>query len=155
MTARDAIPALNLDLAALRAGIDRQWDADIVPQLIDYVKIPAKSPGFDHEWAKHGYLKQVVDSAKRWVASQGVKGLTLEVLELEGRTPVLYFDIPATGGLPENPTVLFYGHLDKQPEMTGWRDGFGPWIPVIEGGKLYGRGSADDGYAVYAALARR
>jgi acetylornithine deacetylase/succinyl-diaminopimelate desuccinylase-like protein len=75
------------------------------------------------------------------------------VLELEGRTPVLFFDIPATGGLPENPTVLFYGHLDKQPEMTGWRDGFGPWIPVIEDGKLYGRGSADDGYAVYAALA--
>ncbi len=103
-------------------------------------------------WARHGFLKQVVESAKRWVASQGVKGLTLEVMELEGRTPVLYFDVPATGGLPANPTVLFYGHLDKQPEMTGWRDGFGPWIPVIEEGRLYGRGSADDGYAVYAAL---
>ncbi|MBL8521207.1 MAG: M20/M25/M40 family metallo-hydrolase [Betaproteobacteria bacterium] len=152
MTARDALPALDLDLAQLNATIDRHWDDQIVPQLVEYVKIPAKSPGFDHDWARHGYLKQVVENAKRWVAAQGVKGLTLEVIELEGRTPVLFFDVPATGGLPANPTVLFYGHLDKQPEMTGWRDGFGPWIPVIEDGKLYGRGSADDGYAVYAAL---
>jgi acetylornithine deacetylase/succinyl-diaminopimelate desuccinylase-like protein len=48
--------------------------------------------------------------------------------------------------------VLFYGHLDKQPEMEGWRADLGPWIPKIEDGKLYGRGAADDGYAVYAAL---
>jgi acetylornithine deacetylase/succinyl-diaminopimelate desuccinylase-like protein len=86
------------------------------------------------------------------VAAQNGAGLTLEVVRAEGRTPVLFFDIPATGGLDANRTVLLYGHLDKQPEMTGWRTGLGPWIPVYEDGKLYGRGSADDGYAVFAAL---
>jgi len=36
--------------------------------------------------------------------------------------------------------------------MTGWREGLGPWTPVIEGDKLYGRGGADDGYAIFASL---
>ncbi len=152
MTARDAIPALNIDTEKLLDDISAQWDADIVPQLIEYVRIPAKSPGFDREWAKHGYLDAAVKQAHEWVAAQNVPGLTLEVLRIEGRTPVLYFDIPATGGLSADATVLFYGHLDKQPEMVGWRPGLGPWIPVYEEGKLYGRGSADDGYAVFAAL---
>jgi acetylornithine deacetylase/succinyl-diaminopimelate desuccinylase-like protein len=75
--------------------------------------------------------------------------MTVEIVRLPGRTPVLYFDAPGTGAR----TVLLYGHLDKQPEMTGWREGLGPWLPVIEDGKLYGRGGADDGYAVFASLA--
>lgn len=152
MTARDALPALNLNTDQLLADVSAQWDADIVPQLIEYVKIPAKSPGFDHDWARHGFLAQAIEQARAWVAAQGVAGLTLEVLQLDGRTPVLFFDIPATGEIDPNRTVLLYGHLDKQPEMTGWRPGLGPWIPVYEDGKLYGRGSADDGYAVFAAL---
>jgi acetylornithine deacetylase/succinyl-diaminopimelate desuccinylase-like protein len=45
-----------------------------------------------------------------------------------------------------------YGHLDKQPEFTGWLPGLGPWEPVIRDGKLYGRGGADDGYAVFSSL---
>ena len=152
MTARDAIPALNIDTDRLHADISAQWDDDIVPQLIEYVKIPAKSPGFDHDWASHGYLDAAIEQARGWVAAQDVAGLTLEVIRIEGRTPVLYFDIPATGGIDCDRTVLWYGHLDKQPEMVGWRPGLGPWIPVYEDGKLYGRGSADDGYAVFAAL---
>ena len=152
MTARDAIPALNIDTERLHADISAQWDDDIVPQLIEYVKIPAKSPGFDHDWASHGYLDAAIEQARGWVAAQDVAGLTLEVIRIEGRTPVLYFDIPATGGIDCDRTVLWYGHLDKQPEMVGWRPGLGPWIPVYEDGKLYGRGSADDGYAVFAAL---
>ena len=135
----------------------QQWDADITPQLVEYVKIPAKSPGFDRDWAAHGFLDQAIELARAWVAAQGVAGLTLEVIRYKDRTPVLFFDIPATGGVDANRTVLLYGHLDKQPEMTGWRDGLGPWIPVLEGEgdeqKVYGRGSADDGYAVFAALA--
>jgi acetylornithine deacetylase/succinyl-diaminopimelate desuccinylase-like protein len=46
-----------------------------------------------------------------------------------------------------------YGHMDKQPEFSGWRSNLGPWTPVIEDDKLYGRGGADDGYAVYASIA--
>ena len=158
MTARDAIPALTaLNSQQLLQDVSRQWDADITAQLVEYVKIPAKSPGFDRDWAKHGYLDQAIEQARAWVAAQGVTGLTLEVLRIGDRTPVLFFDIPATGDIDKNRTVLLYGHLDKQPEMTGWRAGLGPWTPVLEGEgeeqKLYGRGSADDGYAVFAALA--
>jgi hypothetical protein len=45
-------------------------------------------------------------------------------------------EIPAKGGRiwrAAHDTVLLYGHLDKQPEMTGWREGLGPWSPVREG----------------------
>ena len=153
MTARDAIPALTrLDTTKLQSDISRQWDTDIVPQLIEYVKLPAKSPGFDRDWAANGFLDAAIEQARKWVAAQNVAGLTLEVVRVDGRTPVLFFDIPGTGDVEKNKTVLLYGHLDKQPEMTGWRQGLGPWIPVYENGKLYGRGSADDGYAVFAAL---
>jgi len=153
MTARDAIPSLNvIDTGKLFDDISRQWDDDIVRQLIEYVKLPAKSPGFDHDWAKHGFLDAAIEQARKWVLAQNVAGLTLEVVRIAERTPVLFFDIPASGGVDPNATVLLYGHLDKQPEMTGWRAGLGPWIPVYEDGKLYGRGSADDGYAVFAAL---
>jgi acetylornithine deacetylase/succinyl-diaminopimelate desuccinylase-like protein len=151
MTARPAIPALNAAALALRVG--KQWDDDIVPQLIDYIRLPAKSPHFDGDWAKNGHIEAAIRQAEAWVKAQGVPGLALEIVRIEGRTPVLFFDIPATGGLGAERTVLFYGHLDKQPEMTGWRDGLGPWIPVYEDGRLYGRGGADDGYAVFAALA--
>lgn len=153
MTTRQPLsPTPTIDHEALLDRVSRQWDDDIVPQLIEYVRIPAKSPGFDHDWAKHGFLDAAIRQAEAWAKRQNVPGLVLEVIRLGDRTPVLYFDIPATGGLDANRTVLLYGHLDKQPEMTGWRDGLGPWIPVYEDGKLYGRGGADDGYAVFAAL---
>ena len=153
MTARDAIAAFNtINTNKLLDDISRQWDDDIVAQLIEYVKLPAKSPGFDHDWAKHGFLDAAIEQARKWVLAQNVAGLTLEVVRVAGRTPVLFFDIPATGGVDPGQTILLYGHLDKQPEMTGWRAGLGPWVPVYEDGKLYGRGSADDGYAVFAAV---
>ena len=153
MTARDALPATAINTEQLLADVSRQWDTDIVPQLIEYIKLPAKSPGFDHDWAKHGFLDAAIEQARAWVAAQKIAGLTLEVVRIDGRTPILFFDIPATGGVDPAQTVLLYGHLDKQPEMTGWRAGLGPWSPVYEDGKLYGRGSADDGYAVFAAIA--
>ena len=153
MTARQPLsPAPTIDHDALLGAISKQWDDQIVPQLVDYVRVPAKSPSFDHDWAAHGHLDAVVAQAKAWVLAQDVPGLTLEVVRIDGRTPVLFFDIPATGGLDNERSVLVYGHLDKQPEMTGWREGMGPWIPKYEDGKLYGRGGADDGYAVFAAL---
>lgn len=141
-----------MDLSELKAFTDRKWDEEIVPRLVDYVRVPAKSPAFDANWRAHGHLDAVVRSARDWGAAQGVAGLELEIVEIAGRTPCLFFDVPATGGLGSERSVLFYGHLDKQPEMTGWREGMGPWTPVIEDGRLYGRGAADDGYAVYAAL---
>ena len=132
--------------ATLLSTVSSQWDAEIVSQLTDYVRIPAKSPHFDPQWEANGHIERVIRLAEAWVKRQPVRGLKAEIVRLRGRTPLLYFDVPGSG----DRTVLLYGHLDKQPEMSGWRAG--PWEPVFEGGKLYGRGSADDGYAVFAAL---
>ncbi|HNI86446.1 MAG TPA: M20/M25/M40 family metallo-hydrolase, partial [Ottowia sp.] len=140
------------DAAQARARIDAQWDGDILRQLTDYIAIPAKSPVFDPDWAAHGFIDAVVRQAAGWVEAQKVPGLTLEVVRLPGRTPVIFFEIPATRP-GSTQTALLYGHLDKQPEFTGWRADLGPWTPKLEDGKLYGRGGADDGYAVYAAIA--
>ena len=146
MTARPAF-------TAFQARIDRHWDEEIVPELVEYIRIPAKSPHFDPDWKKHGHIEAAVEQARRWVEAQRIEGLKLEVIRLEGRTPVLFFDVPARGEGAPGQSIVLYGHLDKQPEMTGWREGLGPWIPVIEEGRLYGRGGADDGYAVFAAIA--
>mgnify|MGYP001002002418 FL=1 len=145
-----AAPA-GLDPAALRAFIDDTWDREIVPALCDYIAVPAKSPAFDADWAAHGHIDRVVEDAVRWARKRPIRGLSVEVIRLPGRTPVLWFDAPATRR-DDGGTVLMYGHLDKQPEFSGWRAGLGPWTPVLRDGKLYGRGGADDGYAVYASL---
>ena len=141
-----------MNLADIHRLLDRRWDDELIPLLVDYVKVPAKSPAFDASWQAHGHLQTVVNNAHAWAAAQRIDGIKLEIVSIAARTPCLFFDVPATQGLGNERTVLFYGHLDKQPEMEGWRQGFGPWQPVLDGGKLYGRGAADDGYAVYAAL---
>src|SRR3954469_12230385 len=146
------LPQTLLDSARALDQVTRQWDDDIVRQVTDYITIPAKSPGFDPQWQQHGYIDTVLRNAATWVEAQKVEGLKLEIVRLEGRTPVLFFEVPATKtGTSE--TILMYGHLDKQPEFTGWRSDLGPWTPKYEDGKLYGRGGADDGYAVYASIA--
>ena len=142
-----------INSTALAAAIADQWDADIVGQLVDYVRIPAQSPHFDPQWEANGHIERAIRLAEAWVRVQPVHGLEVEIVRLPGRTPLLYFAVPATGDDAAARTVLLYGHLDKQPEMTGWREGLGAWDPVLEDGKLYGRGGADDGYAVFASLA--
>jgi acetylornithine deacetylase/succinyl-diaminopimelate desuccinylase-like protein len=120
--------------------------------LQDYIRIPAKSPAFDADWAAAGHIEAVVRNTAAWIEAQKVRGLQLELVRLPGRTPVLFFEVAASGSTSAQ-TVLMYGHLDKQPEFSGWRKDLGPWSPVYEDGKLYGRGGADDGYAAYAAIA--
>ncbi len=137
--------------AALAAFSTDAWDRRIVPALTDYIGVPAKSPMFDADWAKNGYVDRVVRDAAAWVESRKLPGLKLEVVRIEGRTPVIFFEVPASSSQSTD-TVLLYGHLDKQPEFNGWRNGLGPWTPKYENGLLYGRGGADDGYAVYAAV---
>ena len=152
-------PESVLNAAQALGEVSQAWDDDIVSQLTDYISIPAKSPMFDADWEKNGHIDTVMWNAATWVQSQKVEGLTLEIIRLEGRTPVLFFEVPASNGAtadaaaPSSQTVLMYGHLDKQPEFSGWRNDLGPWTPKYENGKLYGRGGADDGYAVYASIA--
>jgi acetylornithine deacetylase/succinyl-diaminopimelate desuccinylase-like protein len=144
--------APSLDTARLSSFTDRLWDDEIVPALHRYIEVPAKSPMFDADWSRNGYVDRVVRDAASWVEAKKLPGLKLEVVRLEGRTPVILFEVPATKP-GSTDTVLLYGHLDKQPEFNGWRNDLGPWTPKYEDGKLYGRGGADDGYAVYASLA--
>ena len=154
MTAR--LPDSVLNTTQALTHVSQAWDGDIVQRLSDYIAIPAKSPLFDADWLAHGYLETVVRNTAQWIEAQKLDGLTLEVVRLPGRTPVIFFEVAATrsvqAGVSEQ-TVLMYGHLDKQPEFSGWRKDLGPWTPKYEDGKLYGRGGADDGYAAYAAIA--
>jgi len=140
-----------MDTSRLSRFVGDLWDAEIVPQLVEYIRIPNKSPMFDKDWASHGYMDAAVKLMENWARSKlgQLPGATLEVVRLEGRTPLIYIEVPGQG----DDTVMLYGHLDKQPEMTGWADGLGPWTPVLKGDKLYGRGGADDGYAIFGSLA--
>lgn len=150
---------MPIDLHHVRRHVDNAWDRDVVDRLHDFIEIPNVSPAFDADWRASGHMDRAVDLVRSWCASRNIDGMTVEVAELDGRTPVVVCEIPATVGAQRNvgadgdaDTVILYGHLDKQPEMTGWRDGLGPWTPVCDGDRLYGRGGADDGYAVFAAL---
>jgi len=134
---------------ALLETVTHFWDQKILPTLIDYIRIPALSPDFDAEWDAHGQLEKTRRLAIEWLNKHTDPDWIIHDLKLPGRTPLMLVEIP---GHSER-TVLLYGHLDKQPEMEGWREGFGPWTPVIEDDRLYGRGGADDGYALFAAVA--
>lgn len=137
-----------MDIVKTERFVNRAWDESVLPEVIEYIRIPNKSPAFDPDWQAHGYMEQAVELIKNWCLKQEIPGMQLEVVRLEHRTPLIYIEIP---GKSED-TVLLYGHLDKQPEMSGWREGLGPWHPVIEDDRLYGRGGADDGYASFASL---
>jgi acetylornithine deacetylase/succinyl-diaminopimelate desuccinylase-like protein len=128
--------------------VDRTWNDSIVPTLTEYIGIPNKSPSFDPEWKQHGHMDRAVELIEGWCRARPIEGLSVEVVTLSGRTPLIYMEVPGTS----DDTALLYGHLDKQPEMTGWADGLAPWKPVLRGDKLYGRGGADDGYAAFASL---
>lgn len=132
----------------LGEALNTAWETHILPTLMDFVRIPAKSPGFDPDWARNGHIDAAVALAESWCRRHAPEGSQIEVLRLPGRTPLLFVDIPGTG--PGE--AVLYGHLDKQPESTGWDAGKGPWTPIIENDRLYGRGAADDGYAMFASL---
>lgn len=142
-----------MDASKVDRYVGEKWDDEIVPQLVEYIRIPNKSPMFDADWVKHGYMDDAVRLMESWAKAQTIPGMQVEVVRLEGRTPLIFIDIPAAHGGSDEDCVLLYGHLDKQPEMTGWDDDLGPWKPVIKGDKLFGRGGADDGYAIFGSLA--
>jgi acetylornithine deacetylase/succinyl-diaminopimelate desuccinylase-like protein len=139
---------MTIDPDRTRALVQQAWDDDIVPALTEYIRIPAKSPMYDARWAEHGHIDRAVTLITDWARKRKIEGLTIEVVRLEGRTPVILMEVPGTGG----ETVLLYGHCDKQPEMVGWAPDGGPWTPVRRGDRLFGRGAGDDGYASFAAL---
>ncbi|MGY0560867.1 M20 family metallopeptidase [Luteimonas sp. A277] len=142
-----------MDTSKISQYVSNKWDDELIDQLSDYIRIPAKSPMFDPDWEKNGHMDEAVKLMAGWAKSQPIPGIQVDVIRLEGRTPVIFIEIPAGNGGSNDDCVLMYGHLDKQPEVTGWDEDKGPWKPVLQDGKLYGRGSADDGYALYSSLA--
>ncbi len=132
----------------IKQFVDGTWDTSIVPQLERYIEIPNKSPLFDPDWAEHGHMDKAAALAEAWCREQPIDGMQVELMRFDGRTPLLFIEIPGNS----DDTVLLYGHLDKQPEFSGWEPELGPWKAVMRDGKLYGRGGADDGYAVFGSL---
>ncbi|MDH3339024.1 MAG: M20 family metallopeptidase [Gammaproteobacteria bacterium] len=128
--------------------VNSMWDASIVPEISEYIRIPNKSPSFDPDWEKHGHMENAVQLLEAWSKQQRIEGVQIEIVRIEGRTPILFIDIPGAS----DDVVLLYGHYDKQPEFSGWDDDLDPWTPTIKDGKLYGRGGADDGYATFGSL---
>ncbi len=141
-----------MDRSAVRAAVDQAWEDSVLSSLSELVRIPAVSPAYDAEWVAAGKLDAAIEHVREWITAREIPGANLEVVRLPERTPVLLVDIPATGDADAQDTVLLYGHLDKQPPVGGWSEGLDPWTPVIRDGRLYGRGSVDDGYAPYAAI---
>jgi acetylornithine deacetylase/succinyl-diaminopimelate desuccinylase-like protein len=137
-----------MNIEQLSTSINRVWDESIVDRLTAYIRIPNKSPTFDPDWEHNGHMEAAINLMADWCRAQPIAGMRIEVRRLPGKTPLLFIDVP--GELPGS--VLLYGHLDKQPEFPGWLPGLGPWQPVMRDGKLYGRGGADDGYAVFSSL---
>jgi acetylornithine deacetylase/succinyl-diaminopimelate desuccinylase-like protein len=142
-----------MDAARTSSFVERFWDAHIVPTITDYIRIPNKSPAFDPDWEANGHMESVLQLALDWLAEHPIEGATIHVGRKAGVTPLIVVDVPSTAPIGGDPTVLMYGHLDKQPEMSGWDPKSGPWEPRMEDGKLYGRGGADDGYALFASIA--
>ncbi len=140
-----------MNFNSIKAFIEKTWDESAIPALKEYIAIPAESPFFAPDWKSSGFLMDTLKLAQAWVNDTGLENAKVRIISPEGRTPVLFIEIEATG--PESKdTTLFYGHLDKQPPAQGWDDNKGPWQPVMENDRLYGRGSADDGYALFAAV---
>ena len=139
---------VTLDKSKAEAFVERAWESDILPRITEYIRIPNKSPHFDPKWQENGHMKRAADLIEAWCKKRKLPGLKLERVQLEGRTPLFFMELPGKS----DDTVVLYGHFDKQPEMTGWRTGLGAWEPVREGDRVYGRGGADDGYATFASL---
>ena len=135
-----------MDPKHTQSFVGKAWDESIVPALMEYIRIPNKSPAFAPEWQAN--MDKAVRLIESWCRAREIPGLKVEVVRLEGRTPVIFMEVPGT----TRDTVLLYGHLDKQPEFSGWEPGLGPWEPVMRGDRLYGRGGADDGYAAFGCL---
>ncbi len=140
---------MNIDSITARTG--QIWDDSVIPSLMEYIAIPAISPGFDKNWYHSGFLLKAAKLIEQWCRDIGIDNCRIQTIAPEKRTPLLLIEIePFNTDCSD--TVLFYGHIDKQPEFTGWDADKGPWKPVLENYKLYGRGGADDAYSVFTAM---
>jgi acetylornithine deacetylase/succinyl-diaminopimelate desuccinylase-like protein len=129
--------------------VEEKFESDLLTGLSDFIKIDNLSPSYDPEWNSNGKLEAAAKFCLDWVLKEGVEGLKGEIIKEDDKTPLIFIEIDARGS---DRNFLLYGHFDKQPHFSGWAEGLGPTIPVIKDGWLYGRGGADDGYAIFSAV---
>ena len=91
-----------MDTKKALVSIGHTWDESILPELMDYIRIPNKSPTFDPDWEAHGHMEVAVQLMRRWAEAHALPGMSIEVLRLPGRTPLLYVDIPGQVLLPHH-----------------------------------------------------
>ena len=102
-----AVPPSSPSIPALTAFVEQKWPS-IQTTLEEYIRIPNQSPAFDPEHLTNGLATKVVDLFSAWVTAQAIPGLKMEVITDPGRTPLMFLEVPATGG--GEGTVLLYGH---------------------------------------------
>ena len=83
------IPGIRLDRARIAGFVDDVWEREILPSLEAYIAIPAKSPAFDPDWRANGHIDAAVAHVEAWCRAREIDGLHVEVVRLEGRTPLL------------------------------------------------------------------
>ncbi len=157
--------------------INEMWQAapgresTIIRSLRDIIAVPNLSPAFvrGDAWLPEtetmvALLVSSVEALKKeWAGRCRTDDITLRVYggkdaPVGGKllTPVLLVEVPAFAGAGAAParkdSVLLYGHMDKQPPGTGWQPDLPPYNAVIKDEKMYGRGGADDGWALFGAL---
>ena len=140
-----------MDKRIIKPYVDKFFGLRVLPNLMDFIRIPNCSPNYDSDWETNGNALKAANFLCDWIESLEMKDCTVNLVKDPGHTPFLYIEILPTNK-DDDSTILLYGHLDKQPAFTGWSDGLGPQKPVIIADRLYGRGSSDDGYAVFAAI---
>ena len=140
-----------MDTNSLKKYIEKQFTLNVLPNLMNFIRIPNLSPLFDPNWNKNGLLLKAANLIVSYAKSLNIKNAEINLLQDSPYTPLIFIDIPASRQNDER-TVLFYAHYDKQPYGTGWDEDKSPTNPVIIDGHLYGRGSADDGYASFSIL---
>lgn len=126
------------------------WKVESLVHSLDFIRIPNLSPAFDQEWNTNGRQEDAAKHILDWALAQGVEGIKGEIIKEKDLTPIVFLEIEGTPDVNRN--ILMYGHFDKQPPFVGWNEGLAPTKPVLIGDKLYGRGGADDGYAIYGCI---
>jgi acetylornithine deacetylase/succinyl-diaminopimelate desuccinylase-like protein len=123
------------------ARIDRRFDA-FVEELRAYIRVPTISARREAE----------AEGAEATRAILGRHGVETRLMDVPGGPAMVVGDV---SGVPGAPTVILYNHYDVQPvdPLDQWRHE--PFDPVVEDGKLHGRGVADTkGNVVAQAVAQ-